>query len=107
MPPPSAPPPTDPAPLSPRRVAAAWPVWRERLLGLAFLGAGAALWLLAGRLPAALQVAPWAALVLALAFAVSRGWLPLLGPVLAYDLIRTTRRGRYALLRGVYALGLL
>jgi ABC-type transport system involved in multi-copper enzyme maturation permease subunit len=87
-------------------VAPAWPVWRERLVGVAFLGAGAAVCLFGGRLPAALQVALWAALVLALTITVSCGWLPLLGPVFVYDLVRGTRRGRYAFLRGGYALAL-
>jgi ABC-type transport system involved in multi-copper enzyme maturation permease subunit/uncharacterized membrane protein YqaE (UPF0057 family) len=88
-------------------VAAAWPVWRERLIGLAFFGAGIVLWLVGGLLPAAVQVALWAGLLLTLALVSAGGWLPLLGPVLAYDMIRTTRRGRYALLRVVYALALL
>ncbi len=34
------------------------------------------------------------------------GLLPLFGPVLVYDLIRTTRRGRYTVLRALYAVGL-
>src|SRR5579885_2352905 len=112
---PSAPPSTDPAlaaaditpPGRPRRVAADWSVWRERLIGLAFLGAGALLWLLSGRLPALPAAVLWAALLLALALVVRQGWLPLLGPVFLYDFIRTTRRGRYAVLRLVYAAALL
>jgi ABC-type transport system involved in multi-copper enzyme maturation permease subunit len=111
----SAPPSTDadpPAPLPeppgrPRHVAAAWPVWRERFVGAAFLGAGVGLWLAGGRLTAAQQAVLWAALLLALALVVVRGWLPLLGPVFGCDLVRTTRRGRYAALRAVYAVALL
>ncbi len=111
---PSAPPSTDTAPPAPipgppgwpRRVAAGWPLWRERLIGLAFLGAAALLWLLAGSLSAGQQVVLWAALLLALVLVVRLGWLPLLGPVFTYDLIRTTRRGRYAVLRAVYAAAL-
>jgi len=114
MPPPSAPPSTESAPPVPLpvpagrrcRVAAGWPVWRERFIGLAFLGAGALLALLGERLTAAPQGVLWATLLLALSLVVRQGWLPLLGPVFAYDLIRGTRRGRYALLRGVYALAL-
>jgi ABC-type Na+ efflux pump permease subunit len=115
MPVPSAPPSSESAPPAPvpglpgrpRRVAAAWPVWRERFIGLAFLGAGLALWLLSGRLTAAQEGILWAALLMALVLIEAGHWLPLFGPVLAYDLIRTTRRGRYAVLRGVYAVGLL
>jgi ABC-type transport system involved in multi-copper enzyme maturation permease subunit len=115
MPSPSAPPATDPAPAAlvpeppgrPRRVAAGWPLWRERLIGLAFLGAGLVLCLVTSRLTVVQQGALWAVLLLALALVMRLGWLPLFGPVLASDLIRTTRRGRYALLRGVYAVGLL
>ena len=43
------------------------------------------------------------AAVLALFLVVRAGWLPLVGPVFSYDFIRTTRRGRYAVLRAVYA----
>jgi ABC-type transport system involved in multi-copper enzyme maturation permease subunit len=34
-------------------------------------------------------------------------WRQVFGPVLFYDLVRSTRRGRYAVLRGVYAAALL
>src|SRR5262249_49676785 len=91
----------------PRKVAAAWPVWRERFIGAAFLATACGLWLAAGRLTAVQQGLLWAALALALAIVVGRGWLPLLGPVFGYDLVRTTRRGRYAALRAVYAVALL
>jgi ABC-type transport system involved in multi-copper enzyme maturation permease subunit len=112
---PSAPPATDPAPPTtisdppgrPRRVAPAWPVWRERMIGLAFLGVAVLLWFLAGSLSAGQQVVLWSVLLLALALVVRQGWLPLLGPIFFYDLIRTTRRGRYAVLRAVYATALL
>jgi ABC-type transport system involved in multi-copper enzyme maturation permease subunit len=113
MPSPSAPPsaaafaaPAAEPPARPRRVAAAWPVWRERFIGLGFLAAAAGLWPLAGRLPALPQGILWAALLLALALAMRQGWLPLFGPVFGYDLVRTTRRGRYAILRTVYAVAL-
>jgi ABC-type transport system involved in multi-copper enzyme maturation permease subunit len=112
---PSAPPTTDPAPRAPhpappgatRHVAPAWPVWRERLTGLAFLAAATLLWLLGGHLPTGALIVLWSALLLSIIAVVRLGWLPLLGPVFSYDLIRTTRRGRYALLRAVYALALL
>jgi ABC-type Na+ efflux pump permease subunit len=112
---PSAPPSTDAVPAAPvravpgqpRSVFAAWPVWRERLIGLAFLGAAALLWWFGGRLTAAQAGVLWAALLLTLPLAARLGWLPLLGPIFTFDLIRSTRRGRYAFLRGGYALILL
>jgi ABC-type transport system involved in multi-copper enzyme maturation permease subunit len=88
-------------------VAADWLVWRERLIGFAFVGAGVGLWLLGGRLTLAQEGVLWAGLVLALVLVAALGWLPLLGPVFVYDLVRTTRRGRYAVLRCVYAVALI
>jgi ABC-type transport system involved in multi-copper enzyme maturation permease subunit len=41
------------------------------------------------------------------AVALRRLWLPLFGPVLFYDLVRSARRGRTALLRSLYAAALL
>src|SRR5262245_12653054 len=49
------------------------------------------------------QVALCAALTVAAAVLLRRGWLKLFGPVLFYDLVRLARRGRYALLRCLYA----
>jgi ABC-type transport system involved in multi-copper enzyme maturation permease subunit len=82
-------------------------VWRERLTGLAFLAAAAVLWLLPDAVPTRLLVVLWSAWLLTLILVVRMGWLPLLGPVFSYDLVRTTRRGRYAALRAVYAAALL
>jgi ABC-type transport system involved in multi-copper enzyme maturation permease subunit len=82
-------------------------VWRERLIGLAFLAAGGLLCLFADSLSVGLQVFLWSALLLTLVAVARAGWLPLLGPVFFYDLVRTTRRGRYAVLRAVYAGALL
>jgi ABC-type transport system involved in multi-copper enzyme maturation permease subunit len=82
-------------------------VWRERLTGLAFLAAAVLFWFLPDTVPAGLLVALWAAWLLVLILVVRMGWLPLLGPVFFYDLVRTTRRGRYAALRAVYAAALL
>src|SRR5262249_36819352 len=48
-----------------------------------------------------------AGLVLALAYLARRGWLRLFGPVLLYEVLRNARRGRYFLLRWLYAVGLL
>ncbi len=41
------------------------------------------------------------------AVALRRLWLPLFGPVLFYDLVRSARRGRTSLLRSLYAVALL
>jgi ABC-type transport system involved in multi-copper enzyme maturation permease subunit len=42
--------------------------------------------------------------ILALRLLQQRGWLKVLGPLLFYDLLRLSRRTRYFLLRGAYAL---
>jgi ABC-type transport system involved in multi-copper enzyme maturation permease subunit len=81
--------------------------WRDGLVfALVFL---AAIWLYAdgGRLARSSQVILWLALALAAAVLLRSGWLKLFGPVLFYDLIRIARRGRYALLRCLYAVFLL
>lgn len=77
--------------------------WQERLAGLALaLAAGCVGWF--GRnLPLSRQVLLWGMLLIALAVLLRRGWLKLFGPVLFYDLIRVARRGRYVLLRTLYA----
>jgi ABC-type transport system involved in multi-copper enzyme maturation permease subunit len=80
--------------------------WPERLVGLALVAAAAALWGFAGRLsPTQLAVlsACWLA---ALLFAAGSGRLPLFGPVLLSDFVRSARRGRHTVLRVVYAAGL-
>src|SRR5437868_15551540 len=54
-----------------------------------------------------MHLATLAALVLALAVLARRGWLKLFGPVLFYEGLRASRRGRFFLLRFLYAIGLL
>jgi ABC-type transport system involved in multi-copper enzyme maturation permease subunit len=46
-------------------------------------------------------------LVLVAAVLLRRGWLKLFGPVLFYDMVRSARRGRYILMRFLYAVLLL
>jgi ABC-type transport system involved in multi-copper enzyme maturation permease subunit len=112
---PSAPASTEPRPSEPvsgppsrmRRVASGWPLWRERFIALALLGVAIGLWLVGPRLTAGLQAILWGVWLLAAVLVVGKGWLPLFGPILVYDVIRTTRQGRYALLRAVYAIALL
>jgi ABC-type transport system involved in multi-copper enzyme maturation permease subunit len=102
--------PPPPAPLPPgrpRRIAAGWPLWRERLIGLAFVATAIGLALYGDRLTGTPRAILWAAWLGTAVIVVSMGWLPLTGPVFRYDLVRTTRRGRYAVLRVVYAVALL
>jgi ABC-type transport system involved in multi-copper enzyme maturation permease subunit len=81
--------------------------WEERLGVLALLPAAATTYWFSSRLPPSQQVVLWALLVAGVIVVLRRGWLKLFGPVLFYDLIRLARRGRYALLRCLYALFLL
>ena len=81
--------------------------WTERLILLAFLGAVLVLLWFGGRLPPLWQGLSWTAWLLALLVVSWLGWLPLLGPVFTYDLVRTGRRGRSTLHRAVYAVFLL
>ena len=77
--------------------------WGERL-GAAVLLAGAAcsiVW--RERLSAVQHVLVWGALGVAAAVLLRRGWLKLFGPVLFYDMVRSARRGRYIVLRCLYA----
>jgi ABC-type transport system involved in multi-copper enzyme maturation permease subunit len=81
--------------------------WEERLGVFALLAAAAATYWFSGRLPRSQQVVLWTLLVAGVIVVLRRGWLKLFGPVLFYDLIRLARRGRYALLRSLYAIFLL
>jgi hypothetical protein len=54
-----------------------------------------------------MHLATLAGLVIALAVLARRGWLKLFGPVLFYEGLRASRRGRFFLLRCLYAIGLL
>jgi ABC-type transport system involved in multi-copper enzyme maturation permease subunit len=77
--------------------------WLEILSGLALLaGAGALCWWSAA-LSLGTQVLLWALLVLLAGVLFRHGWLKLFGPVLFYDLVRSTRRGQHMLVRSVYA----
>lgn len=76
--------------------------WKERLIPLAFLlGFALVGWFF--------YLHPWLGLfgliawIGALIFASRQQQMKLLGPVLFYDVIRTARRGRYVLLRFLYA----
>lgn len=81
--------------------------WRE-LAGLAvILGVGAIIYYRGARLDPPQLVALGAIACVALAVVLRTAVPRLLGPVFAYDLMRTSRRSRYFLLRGSYSFALL
>jgi ABC-type transport system involved in multi-copper enzyme maturation permease subunit len=73
--------------------------WQERAGFGIFLGGAAVSWLLADRLAPALQVFLWLALLLIVSVLLRRGWFSLAGPMFYHDLLRATRRSRFALYR--------
>src|SRR5712692_8967369 len=76
-----------------------WAAWRERLgLGLVLAGTGLLGWY-TGNLTLAQQIFLWVLWLLLLTVLLRRGWYTLCGPILLYDLVRTTRRSRYTLYR--------
>ena len=77
--------------------------WRERLIGLLFVLIAAGFTWLSFHVDLWKAAVLWATYFVALAICSRQGWLKLLGPVLFYDMIRTSRRSRYALMRLVYA----
>lgn len=77
--------------------------WEERAGFLLLLIGAAAIWWLGGRLSLLQHAVLWSLLLLTAAILLRRGWLKLFGPVLFYDMIRSARRGKYFLLRVVYA----
>jgi ABC-type transport system involved in multi-copper enzyme maturation permease subunit len=77
--------------------------WRERLIGILFLLIAVGFAILSFQLDLWKAAVLWAAYFLALAICSRQGWLKLLGPVLFYDMIRTSRRSRYAIMRLLYA----
>src|SRR5262249_6694227 len=83
------------------------PEWRERVLAGTWLAAVVLLACLGGRLAVAAQAASWGILVLLGAYLLRSGAVRLFGPVLFYDLMCIARRGRYLLLRFLYAVVLL
>ena len=59
------------------------------------------------RLPELLTALSVMVLIVVLAAIFRRAWQPLFGPVFFFDLVRSTRRSNFALLRGVYLLAIL
>jgi ABC-type transport system involved in multi-copper enzyme maturation permease subunit len=83
--------------------------WLERGSALNVLASALVLWGLGfwlGARPLTLVVL-WSAWIVSVAVLVRSGYLQLFGPVLFYDMIRTARRNRYAMLRFLYACFLL
>lgn len=78
--------------------------WEERLAAFTLLLAGAVTFWYGGRLALSRQIILWSILLIALAFVLRRGWIKLFGPILFYDVLRTSRRGRYHLVRFLYSL---
>src|SRR5262245_29771404 len=77
--------------------------WLERGGAVALVTSGWAIWWLSPHLPPTVLFTLWGGLILAAAILSRRGWLKLFGPVLFYDMVRAARRGRYFLLRVLYA----
>lgn len=76
--------------------------------GIALLLAGATLvWWFWGSLALPQKVVLVGTFLLSVAVVLRRGWIKLFGPVLFFDLVRTTRNGRQVALRCLYACGLL
>jgi ABC-type transport system involved in multi-copper enzyme maturation permease subunit len=76
--------------------------WRERAAVLGLLAGGAALFRWGDALEGWQLLACWVLLALVAGVLLRRGWLFLFGPVLFYDLVRHSRRGRLILLRVAY-----
>src|SRR5437016_2809608 len=78
--------------------------WRV-LVGLTVLLAGSVLLLqLADRLDLWQQAVGWVVLLVGVLVLMRQALEILVGPVLVFDVVRTSRRSRYALLRSLYAL---
>ncbi len=77
--------------------------WNERIAASVLVLAGGLLWWLSDSISLAASIALWGLILLLAAVVLRRGWLKLFGPILFYDMIRIARRGRYVLMRGLYA----
>lgn len=80
--------------------------WEDRAALLVLILGGGALLFFASGLPLSRQVLLWGFLLAVLAVLMRRGWLKVFGPVLIYDVIRSSRRTRYFFMRFLYTCGL-
>jgi ABC-type transport system involved in multi-copper enzyme maturation permease subunit len=77
--------------------------WEERVGALVLVLGVLGVWWFGDRLSALQHVFVLSLLLVTAAVLLRRGWLKLFGPVLFYDMVRTARRGRYFLIRCLYA----
>src|SRR5919204_3573917 len=83
------------------------PYFREKAGLLLLLATAAVLGWFHEHMPLLLQILLWALWFLVLALAVRRPMAILFGPVFLYDLVRSSRRSNFALLRSIYVGALL
>jgi ABC-type transport system involved in multi-copper enzyme maturation permease subunit len=81
--------------------------WRKAVPVLLLLICAVGLIWYSERLPWTAQLVSWAILSLVLAYLSRPFWNWFFSPVLVFDIIRTTRRSRFAVMRAVYAFALL
>jgi ABC-type transport system involved in multi-copper enzyme maturation permease subunit len=80
-----------------------WTTWRERLVLLLFVVLGILLFYLSAAQFAFWQSCiVWSVYAVVLAVCSRQGWIKLFGPVLFYDMVRTSRRSRYSIIRILY-----
>jgi ABC-type transport system involved in multi-copper enzyme maturation permease subunit len=85
-----------------------WADWRERFVGFTLLSiTGWMLLLTFTVLPILVSVFVWIVYGAILGFVSWAGWYKLFGPVLFYDMVRTSRRARYLIMRLIYGAFLL
>ncbi|HBI45901.1 MAG TPA: hypothetical protein DDY78_24055 [Planctomycetales bacterium] len=78
--------------------------WIERLSFVGMIAAAAVLVVYAGDWPPWASILASACLLVVAAVLFRRGWLKAFGPILWYDLVRTSRRARTYFVRGAYLL---
>jgi ABC-type transport system involved in multi-copper enzyme maturation permease subunit len=77
--------------------------WHERLVLALFVAIAVGLGVLSTRIGFWPALALWAVYVAVITVGSRQGWLQLFGPVLFYDMIRTARQSRHAVMRLLYA----
>jgi ABC-type transport system involved in multi-copper enzyme maturation permease subunit len=77
--------------------------WTERIVSVAVIAGAVCLVFFGSPLALWQSLILWAILAITASVLARRGWLKLFGPVLFYDMLCTARRGRYFLVRVLYA----